>query len=83
MKFKKNLKWKKSNRKSSLVVQNAKWLLETQTKIILATVAAALTHKLIQKAPHKYPRLKFFKQGTQGEVSWQRVQIVMTGLLEV
>lgn len=63
MNFKKALKKKLFSKKPSSKLSSASWMLETQAKVVFTALATALTHKLIQKAAHKYPKLSFLEQG--------------------
>lgn len=62
MRLKKRLAKKFVARKTSKALDSASWMAKTQAKVVFIAVATALTHKLIQKAADKYPKLRFLEQ---------------------
>ena len=49
------------NKKSSRARDSANWMIKTQAQIVFATLASAITEKVIHKAAHKYPKLGFLE----------------------
>jgi hypothetical protein len=64
MNLKKDLSKKIFSKKSSKALNGASWMFKTEAKVVFTAVATALTHKLLQKAAHKYPKLRFLEQGS-------------------
>jgi hypothetical protein len=63
MNLKKGLTKKLFSKKTSSKFSGASWMLKTEAKVVFTALATAVTHKLIQKAAHKYPKLSFLEQG--------------------
>lgn len=64
MNFKKGLSKKIFHKKSSQTLNGASWMFKTEAKVVFTALATALTHKLLQKAAQKYPKLRFLEQGS-------------------